>query len=281
LQKILDLKLGHSVANIGPTLRGDPEGVHQIRIALRESRANLKLFEKHLDARAVGRFDVELRRFGIIFGAARDWEVFCLETLPSAMADLPAERLWDLHPPAEVERQLAHATVEEILRGAEFTALLLGMAVWADAAVEQPRMVGDKRMGKRLAHLSPSLLDRVARKAKKCGRHAGRLSPEDLRRLRKSLKMLFYDVENLSDPYRRRAVKTYLNRCAKLGAVLGVATDSAVTQLLALKLATDNRPDLARPVDALARWSLTRGRKTLESLNGLLHKFHDAPTFWS
>ena len=37
--KIVSGTLGHLIANIGPTLRGDPEGVHQMRIAFRGSRS--------------------------------------------------------------------------------------------------------------------------------------------------------------------------------------------------------------------------------------------------
>ncbi len=114
---ILGGTLGHLMANIGPTLRGDPEALHQMRIAIRESRAALQLFEQHLDAAAAGRFNAGLRRFGEIFGAARDWDVFCLETLPAAMPDLSAERLEDLNVVAEVDRQLAHAAVADAVHG--------------------------------------------------------------------------------------------------------------------------------------------------------------------
>ena len=168
--EILGGTLGHLMTNIGATLRGDPEALHQIRIAIRESRAVLQLFERHLDAAAAGRFNTGLRRFGEIFGAARDWDVFCLETLSAAMADLPAERLEDLNLVAEVERQFAHAAVADAMRGHDFTAMVLGLAIWAEAGATQPSTLGDDRMGKRLATLAPSLLDRAAGKVKRRGR---------------------------------------------------------------------------------------------------------------
>jgi inorganic triphosphatase YgiF len=89
--KIIGGTLGHLIANIGPTLRGDPEGVHQMRIALRRCRAALKLFAPHLGDEPAGKFDDALRHLGRVFGKARDWDVFCLETLPAAMVKLPAE----------------------------------------------------------------------------------------------------------------------------------------------------------------------------------------------
>jgi inorganic triphosphatase YgiF len=48
--EIIGGTLGHLMANIVPALRGDTEGVHQMRKALRASRAALKLFEPHLEA---------------------------------------------------------------------------------------------------------------------------------------------------------------------------------------------------------------------------------------
>ena len=281
LREIIDLKLGHLVANIGPTLSGNPEGVHQIRIALRGSRAVLSLFAGHLDATAVARFDDALKHFGLVFGEARDWDVFCLQTLPAAMSDLPAERIWDLHPAAEVERQAAHATVRAALLGPEFTALLLSMAIWLDAGSAQPNGLVGERMDGRLDRLAPSLLNRVARKTKKCSQQAGRLSEENLHRLRKALKKLFYDVEDLSGLFGYRVAKKYLHRCGALGALLGVSTDAVATQLLALNLVTESRQDLAQPAGALAKWSARRGRRARKKFLVMLPGFHDLQPIWS
>ena len=114
--EIIGGTLGHLTSNIAPTLRGDAEGVHQIRKALRACRGALELFEPRLDPVIAARFDAELQGFGRLFGAARDWDVFCLQTLPAAMLELPAQGLWDLKQVAEVERQLAHAAVVDAVR---------------------------------------------------------------------------------------------------------------------------------------------------------------------
>ena len=277
---ILGGTLGHLIANIGAAVHGDPEALHQMRIAIRESRAVLQLFERYLDHETAERFNAALRRFGEIFGAARDWDVFCLETLSKAMADLPAERLEDLNLVAEVERQFAHAAVADTLRGHDFTAMVLGLAIWAEAGATRPSTLGDHRMGKRLRTLAPSLLDRAAGKAKQRGRHARRLSVAERHSLRKSLKKLYFDVESLGGLYRSRAVKTYRVRCEALEDVLGVANDAVVTKRLAMSLVTAMRPDLAKPASALRRWSGRRGRKALQGLKAALKDFRATPAFW-
>jgi triphosphatase len=278
--KIFGGTLGHLIANIGPTLRGDPEGVHQMRIALRGCRAALKLFELHLDAKTASRFDEALQRFGRIFGAARDWDVFCLHTLPAAMEELPGERLRDLNQVAEMERKAAHAVVVDAVRGQHFTALVLGLAVWIDAGAARPCTLGDG-MGKRLATLAPSLLDRAARNAMKRARHAGRLSVEKLHRLRKALDKLCDDVKYLAGLFPVRAVNAYRSRCEDVQEILGRANDAVVTKQLALTLVTDDRPDLAKPVGALVLWNKHRRQKTMQGLKGALKHFRATPVFWS
>jgi CHAD domain-containing protein len=273
--------LGHLMANIGATLRGDPEALHQMRTAIRECRAVLQLFELHLNATAVGRFNAGLRRFGKIIGAARDWDVFCLETLPAAMADLQARRLEDLNLVAEIERQFAHAAVADTMRGHDFTATVLGLAIWAEAGATQPSTLGDSRMGKRLRTLVPSLLDHAAGKAKRRGRRASRLSVARRHELRKSLKKLGFDVQSLAGLYRPRAVKIYRSRCDALEVILGRANDAVVAKRLALSLVSASRPDLAKPAGVLVRWSERRGRKALQGLKPALKEFRAAPAFWS
>ncbi len=251
--EILGGTLGHLVTNIRATLRGDPEALHQMRIAIRESRAVLQLFERHLDADTVERFNAELQHLGEIFGAARDWDVFCLETLSKAMADLPAKGLEDLNLVAEVERQFAHSAVADAVRGKDLTAVVLGLATWAEAGATRPSKFGDDWRCKQLGTLAPSLLDRAAGKVKQRGRHARQLSPAKRHRLRKSLKKLIFDAESLAGLYRPRGVKTYCGRCEALQKILGTANDAAVTQRLALTLVTAIRPDLAKPASALTR----------------------------
>jgi triphosphatase len=263
--KIVGGTLGHLITNIGPTLRGDPEGVHQMRIALRGCRAALKA----------------LQRFGRIFGAARDLDVFCLHTLPAAMEELPGERLRDLNQVAKIARKAAHAIVVEAVCGQHFTALILGLAVWTGAGAVPPCTLGDDRMGKRLATLAPSLLDRTACKVKKRARHADRLSVEKLHRLRKALDKLCDDVKYLAGLFPFRAVEKYRDRCEDVQEILGVANDAVVTKQLALKLVTDGRPDLAKPSGALVLWSKRRRQKAMEGLKGALKHFKATPVFWS
>jgi CHAD domain-containing protein len=280
LRRIIVGTLDHLTSNIAPTLRGDTEGVHQMRIALRSLRAALELFESRLDAVAVRGLETELKALGSLFGRARDWDVFCLETLPAAIIALPSVQFRGLQEAAEGERQIANAAIIASLRGRHFTAVIVSLANWIEKVAGNHGASGDDSKGERLAALAPSLLGRVAAKAKKRGHHAGRLSVEARHNFRKSLDKLCDDVKFFTRLFPGRQLKRYRDRCEDLQAILGLANDADVAQGLALSLVTDRRQDLAEPADALIVWSKQRSRRTLRGLKTALNDFRAVPAFW-
>jgi inorganic triphosphatase YgiF len=279
-QVIIAGTLGHLMTNIGPTLGGAAEGVHEMRIALRATRAALKLFEPHLAASTAGRFDTQLQRLSRMFGTARDWDVFCMKTLPAAAAELATGQLRGLQAAADVQRQIAHKAVVDIIRGHELTALVLGLACWVEAGSSRPHLLGDARMGQRLLTIAPSLLNRVELVAKRRARHVERLSAQQRHSLRKSLKKLCCDVESLSGLYRRDAVETYRSRCEHALEILGCMNDAVVTRRLTRHLLTESQSDLTISATAVMRWSKGRGRNARQGLKGTLKAFQLAPAFW-
>jgi triphosphatase len=280
-QDIIARTLGHLIANISPTLHGVAEGLHEMRIALRATRAALKLFERHLAPSAMARYDVQLQRFGRIFGTARDWDVFCLQTLPPAMSKLGSKEMRVLQAAADAQRKAALAVVGAVIRGQEFTALVLAIASWTEAGATQPSLLGDERMGKRLLTLAPSMLDRVNSIAKKRARHPRRMTAVELHRLRKSLKRLCCDVESLSGLYSRHAVKAYCGRCEQTLKLLGRINDATVTRQLTRSLLIDGRSELTTPAAALVRWSKRGDGAARQGLQGALRAFRAEPAFWS
>jgi triphosphatase len=280
-RQIVGGTLGHLTANIGATLRGDAEGLHQSRIAIKEVRAALKLFDRYLDEDRAKRFNATLRVYAKILGATRDWDVFCLETLPAAMPDLSNERLEDLHAAAEVERQLAHEAVAVAERSREFSELVLGLLIWSNIeSIESSRHIASLAH-QSLSTLAPSLLDRAAGTVRRRGRHASRLSATGRHRLRKSLKKLSFDVQCLAQLYGAKGIRRYRRRCEAVEAILGAANDAVVTDRLARKLVMANRRQLTKPARALERWNKVRSRSALKGLRAAMESFRSAPGFWS
>ncbi|MCP8891630.1 CYTH and CHAD domain-containing protein [Sphingomonas faeni] len=276
---ILHAAMGHLTANIGPTLRGDPEGLHQMRIALRAARATLQLFAPALDRAMVAQFDDSLQAVCRTFGIARDWDVFCLETLPEATRALPSARLGDLVPVAEDRREQSHRNVNEIVRGPHFTAMLLALATWAEPTSGSDRGDAVAPAGRNLGPLAPELLARVAAKTRKRGRKVTRLSPERLHRFRKALDRLCSDCTALAALFPNHRETVYHARCVALQGILGAANDAVVAQAIARRLSV--RPDLMAPVEALLDWSKARRAAALTGLQSATHAFRSGAPFWS
>jgi triphosphatase len=281
-ERVAGSAVGHLLANVGAAAAGDVEGVHQARVAIRRVRAALVLFQPHLERQTTRRFNAELQRIGRVLGEARDWDVFVLETLPKAAADMPVGGWLDLlREAAEVKRTASHCAMQEELRGTAFTSLVLGMAAWVEDGARSPALLGDDAMQRPIAKLAPHLLDRMARKVADRGRGLEAASREDLHALRKSAKKLRYGIEFLSGLYSRKATKEQLHACKTLQEVLGEINDAAMTPVLAARLSDGDHAGLASAVGELAEWSAKRGKSASHQLAKAWHAFRQAERFWS
>jgi triphosphatase len=273
VRQVIAAALDGLLANKSAAEAGDVEGVHQMRVAIRRLRAALVLFAPVLDPAPTARFTEELRRLGRVLGDARDWDVFCLETLPTALSD-QTEAGWRalLTPFATVERNAAHRRLKDELAGPALTGLVLGIAAWLDAA---PAKAGEHP----LSRLAPELLDRVARKPMRRGRHIGQRSMAELHALRKSFKKLRYGVEHLAGLYKSAEVKAYLKHCKGLQELLGEINDATVAMTLTGTLSRD-RIDLVPALGVVSRWSEAHRQHALRRLQDARDGFRNAEPFW-
>ena len=259
LRLIVGEILSHLLSNKSAALAGDAEGVHQIRVAITRLRSALRLFGPRLEPHAAVAFQSKLQRMGQIIGAARDWDVFCLEALPKALGEIE-ELGWNrlLRESADARRRAADAASAREVGGAAFTALMLGVSAWIESREERMDVLGDKGLKQSLSKISADLLDRMADKVDKRGRGVGlETSAEKLHPLRKSLKKLRYSLEFLSSLYPRKATKRYLRPLKNLQKSLGIINDAAVALRRADELAQE-RVELTIAVAAIARTDPSR-----------------------
>ena len=256
-RRIIGAGLAGLLANLPAA--AEVEGVHQLRVGIRRLRAALALFAPLLDPEPTGRFTTELRRLGQVLGAARDWDVFCTETL----AAVPGAA--GLRPAAEAARAAAHRALAEALAGPALSAMVLGLAAWAEAAP-----VPDSR----LAAALPRLEHRLARKTRRRGRRIRHRPPEDLHALRKAVKKLRYGVEALAPLHKRKQASGFLAGCAALQAELGLLNDAGMAAVLAGRLAGEAP---AEAVAALRDWAEARQAKALERIPRAWHRFRALP----
>ncbi len=257
---------------------GDAEGVHQMRVAIRQLRTVLQIVEnRHVDRSALRLFQTELQRIGRELGEARDWDVLCLETLPAAFpAHENDDRVRMLADAAQLKRTAAYQKIWHELQAPALTALLLSLSLWIEDA-SFPEGKGGKEIS--LGHVAPTVLDHLQRKVMRRGRRISHLSPKKRHTLRKSLKKLRYVASYLEALYPAHRVKTYMKHCKELLQQLGKNNDTVVASTLILDL-RKTHPNLAPIISVFTSWNDRRHHQALRALSPAWKRLRRAPLFW-
>jgi CHAD domain-containing protein len=186
----------------------DPDGVHDVRVAVRRLRSCLRVFRRIIDAPP--ELTAELKWLSDVLGAARDIQV--LEgQLAEAVAAVPAGLL--LGPVrAGISRQLARraADADQALREALNGQRYLDLLAALDSLLADPPC--RDRAHRRAAQVLPPLVASAYRKCRKAAAAAsaehGQARDAVLHRLRKRTKRLRYAAETVEPvvgaPARRR-----------------------------------------------------------------------------
>ncbi|WP_157033747.1 CYTH and CHAD domain-containing protein [Belnapia moabensis] len=276
IRRILNGTLANLMANLPAAVAGQAAGVHNMRIAIRRLRAALALFHQHLAGSTEARLTAELRRLGRVLGEARDWDVFCTETLPKAAEDGVAKPLLEImRVRAGAARADAHSGLSAELAGSALTALVLDLAAWAEDPAALAGSPDGGALHTPLKTLAPALEARLERKARRRGKHIRQRSEEELHSLRKALKRLRYGIEFLAPLHHTKRVNAYLKGCKALQEHLGVINDAAVAVSLAERLSA-KEPSLTLVTAALKAWTDHRGNEARQHLRKAWRTFKEA-----
>jgi CHAD domain-containing protein len=214
--------IDHLRNNISEARGGEVAGIHQLRIGIRRARSALRFYQPLLPPNKVRRFDRRLHRFGLIFGAARDWDVFLMETFDSTWPEAEEIRLR-----ATQQQGYHHDHVSAVLRQPQFSNLLDRMYDWSQSVQlpEEP-----------IRKVAPELLDRMVEQVKKRQRKAKHGDARSLHRLRRSIKRLRYACEFVAEIFPGKAVKRYAKMLKASQDRLGKYNDTIVTEGLLFKI---------------------------------------------
>jgi CHAD domain-containing protein len=95
-----------------------PEGVHQMRVAMRRLRSLLRAFRPACDGPSLRGFDAALKELAGVLGPARDWDVWIGGLGAEIAAALPEEpRIAALLRAARAKRDAAYAALRPVLDG--------------------------------------------------------------------------------------------------------------------------------------------------------------------
>jgi inorganic triphosphatase YgiF len=288
LGKILRACVRHWCANEAAALDGgDPEGVHQMRVALRRLRSALSAFGRLIQPERRAWLSGEAKRVLGSLEPARDWDVFLTESLAPVLAARPEDRsLLALQGAAQAARAEGYAAVRAAIADPAYTRFLLQLGSWIEAGGwrEDATPKGAAWLDRPAKGFADRLLAKRHRTALKRGRDFSSLAPAERHRLRIALKKLRYATEFFHSLYPKKSAQSYLAALKALQDTLGHLNDVAVAERLASELegrAAEDRSALARGSGLVLGW-LARGSAEAEpEVAKAWQAFADRKPFWS
>ena len=210
----------HIVAQDG----SDPEGVHQMRVALRRLRTICALFRRDIPSPAFQAINSEARWLMQQLGPARDWDVFAETTVTRLVAAAPDIDLGGLREAVEQQRKSSYGALQTVLADLRCSRFLLSLGHlverrgWRNEIDSEALAV----LSQPMPTLADKILARLHRKALKRGAHFRQLNIDAQHDLRIDLKKLRYAAEFFLPLYAAHApAKRYVRRLAKVQASLG------------------------------------------------------------
>jgi triphosphatase len=245
------------ICNEPALLKGDPEGVHQMRVGLRRLRAAVSLFAVLLRDNQSEAIKTELKWLTDELGPARELEVL-LDRVVTPMKR--RGRRWRGMPSLSQElaerRNAAVARAQDSVRSARFRALTLDIAAWLQAGLwidSRDDRVADQG-DVTIEMFASEQLTRRWRKVRKKSKVLAQLDARSRHKLRIQAKKLRYAAEFFAALYAsRRAVKRrhkLLSALEGLQNGLGDLNDIAVHEKRIVELSVLRQPSDANRVFA-------------------------------
>lgn len=219
----------------------DPEGPHQLRVALRRLRAALWLYRPLLRRRVARGLAAEARAIGQILSPLRDADVLVGGLLHPRLGETDSELAGAL--------DHWHRAVRSRVRRSLRRQKVMGFVIRLHRMVA---LGGWERGGRRARErgagpagcLAAPRLDRLWEEQKAAGDRLASLDPEARHEFRKQMKKLRYAIEFSAPPAAR---KPFLQACKRLQESLGELNDQAVLDGFRPELRS---PELAARLDA-------------------------------
>ena len=259
------------------TCRGDPDALHEIRIALTHLRTAIRFFSPMVDDAVRPKVWAELRWLNSQLGMVRDLDVAIERIVAEAgdeLAVIAELRHWD-EKRAESHRLLARA-----LQSARYRRLVEQTSSWIESgpwSTRRSKVALKLRRCSLADHATAQLTGwerTLLRKAKKLRK----LDVEKRHKLRILNKRLTYSIESLEDLFADKSLtkqKSILKQLRRAQKSLGRLNDDARGQMLAASLKE------AIPEPHIRFLNRKREKKLLRAASAAYHKLDKAKPFRS
>jgi CHAD domain-containing protein len=260
------------LAHAPAALAGEtPEGVHQMRVALRRLRSALSLFRDHAGPEGA-RVSAGLKALAGRLGPARDWDVFIGGRLAAVRAAFPRdERIGALAADAAAAREATYAGLREALDAPGFRLLSLSLAALARSGTEAPEPA---------SAFAARALQRRLKRVLRHGEDLSALPVEALHVLRLDAKRLRYAAEMFGQLFPQKRTRRFLRALAALQEELGHINDAAVAATLLGHLAAPHE-NRAFAVGVVEGWIAAKSDRAREAAFEAWDRFLERETFWA
>jgi triphosphatase len=275
--------LAHLLHNQAAALAMQPEGVHQMRVAVRRIRSAMSAFKKVLPAADRRRISDELGWLADILGRARNLDVFAIELLPPARSALVHEAgIDDLVAALDQERSAAYQQAKRAIQSERHAAGMLRLSHWFEARGWRD---GPAKLSilltSPIGELAPLLLDRRWRQVRKRSKRFRRLTASQQHELRVAAKKLRYTAELLGSLFDRDDLQEFMKQLKRLQDDLGYANDVRVAHQILLELCAEaRRGPVARAGARLLQWHEQTVAETDRNLRKQLNRLNRTAPFW-
>ncbi|WP_453953656.1 CYTH and CHAD domain-containing protein [Bradyrhizobium sp. USDA 377] len=262
----------------------NPEGVHQLRVSLRRLRSALDLMRS---AGALSNLDAlrsEAKWLAQDLSAARDWDVFQLDTLPAIAKACPSVAGFDALGRVAAQRQSeAYRKAHNALDDRRCAVFLISLGGWIETRGWRNDVVPEDLglLAEPAVNFAQRVLSEQHAKVLKRGRRFKSLTVDEVHRVRLAAKRLRYLSEFLLPLFAdRRSARKFARRLAGLQEELGAFNDMAVTASLLDGLGSEDR-DSAIAAAAIAGWQARASIGVQGSLQDSWRDFTAARVPWS
>jgi triphosphatase len=258
LQRIGFECLAMIMRNEPAALADVPEGVHQMRIAVRRLRSMITAVRRMLPPQDYEWVRLELKWLAGALGPARNWDMFSIGILaPVKSALLSGSELAGLSRVSEQERRSAHEQAEVAIRSTQYTIALLKLSRWFGACGwrDQPLNEYSALLMAPIGEVAPNLIARLYKKARAAADRFDELTLKQRHEVRIRIKKLRYTIDVLGSLFAKDEVAKFAQRLKPLQDDLGHANDvSVASELLADLRVSENPAVIGRAAGVVLGW---------------------------
>jgi|GEM_PF-399651 len=276
------------------TLGDDPEGVHQMRVAVRRMRSALSVFEPFFDSDCFAWAKTDLKWLLNTLRQARDWDVFITEIVsPVQGVGIDAAGQALVLEASRQQRDAGYLRASELIASTGYAQVVMRLTAfsethgWLTPSSAKP----GSRLMQPIDSVASGLLTKTHKKVLKAGRGFETLSVKERHTLRIQIKKLRYTADifrNLYDtPKKTETVRTYRQFMKRLQDRFGHMNDVAGAENLAsdlrasAKIADADRESFRAAISAVLGWHARGLHDAEDDLIRDWHDFRQLKPFWS